>query len=506
VTTPTSTNDRGTLRVRLDQLAERGASHLRRKAVHEASERGIDRAIPFLFVAPAAFVFIQLLHWVHGDPRWDLPWYAILIAMLVVPAVLFIARYVKARTRPVSRSAALAAFDRAGALEDRMVTADEFLARDDDNPFVDAALDDAEAHVDRALELQLASPERLTFDEPRAWRLGTAAVLTGLLVWMLGEPAHGALQLAKQREVARAALPTDIAAEESEKPSVDRTKTRETERSEPVPDSPQDAGEVKEGAADVSKKAKKTEGRTGAGLSSNAESSKGAGSARGAPTNQGQPLKTKKKKEINEEAKEPKKKDTPTPEAPKKLVTEESGSTTGRGSSRGSNKNPVTSDWSSKDQVTSADDDEIEDDEDVEDESEDSEARGGMQPSLRDRKPPVSRDLSIGFGNQPSPDANGRGGPSEQKKSRGTASLVLGVPIPDRVKGQPNPGKTKTTQERVEPRRENADPLDAQDRTPRANPIGPVARPQLSAWMRDLVRAYYLKLRSRNETKDTRQP
>ena len=51
--------------------------------------------------------------------------------------------------------------------------------------------------------------------------------------------------------------------------------------------------------------------------------------------------------------------------------------------------------------------------------------------------------MQIGFGNRPSPDANGRGGPSQAKKSRGTASLILGVPIPDHIKGQPNPGKTK---------------------------------------------------------------
>ena len=34
------------------------------------------------------------------------------------------------------------------------------------------------------------------------------------------------------------------------------------------------------------------------------------------------------------------------------------------------------------------------------------------------------------------------------------ASLVLGVPIPDRVKGRPGPGRTKITQERVEPEAE----------------------------------------------------
>ncbi|MEM7518846.1 MAG: hypothetical protein AAF368_18230, partial [Planctomycetota bacterium] len=180
----------------------------------------------------------------------------------------------------------------------------------------------------------------------------------------------------------------------------------------------------------------------------------------------------------------------------KKNAEENSGSTAGKGSSKGSNKNPAVSKWSSKDQVTTEDDQEIEEDEDTEDEEEDQESRGGMQPNLRDRKPPVSRDLRIGFGNQKNPDANGRGGPSEAKKSRGTASLVLGVPIPDRVKGQPNPGKTKISQERIEPKAEESETVQASDRSERDAPIGVVEQRELSPWMRDLVREYFLSLRN----------
>ena len=161
------------------------------------------------------------------------------------------------------------------------------------------------------------------------------------------------------------------------------------------------------------------------------------------------------------------------------------------GSARGSNRNPTASNWQSKDQQGTPDEDEVEDDDDIEDEDEEQENRGGMQPNLRDRKPPVSRDLRIGFGNNPNPDANGRGGPSEQKKSRGTASLVLGVPVPDRVKGQPNPGRTRITQERVEPRAEQAGATVAEERAPSALPVGPVARTSLRPWMRSLVTDYF---------------
>ncbi|MEZ5975101.1 MAG: hypothetical protein R3E96_09730 [Planctomycetota bacterium] len=90
----------------------------------------------------------------------------------------------------------------------------------------------------------------------------------------------------------------------------------------------------------------------------------------------------------------------------------------------------------------------------------------------------MSRDLQIAFGNRPNPDANGRGGPSEQKKSRGVASLVLGVPIPDRVKGQPGKGPTKVTQERVQPQAESPETATAGARRPGATraPAPPPAR------------------------------
>ena len=136
----------------------------------------------------------------------------------------------------------------------------------------------------------------------------------------------------------------------------------------------------------------------------------------------------------------------------------------------------------------------------MDDEFDNSDARGGLQPALRDRKPPVNRDLSIGFGNMSNPDANGRGGPGTRKKSRGVASLVLGVPIPDHIKGRPNPGKTKITQERVEPQPEDIASVKASPRRPRGTPAGHLSNPELAPWMQDLVRAYFRAIRknSRN--------
>ncbi len=121
---------------------------------------------------------------------------------------------------------------------------------------------------------------------------------------------------------------------------------------------------------------------------------------------------------------------------------------------------------------------------------------------MRDRRAPVNRDLQIGFGtNRPNPDANGRGGPGGQKKSRGVASLVLGVPIPDRVNGQPNKGRIRITQQRITPEAEQSDPVAAQDRLPRNAAVGPIHHPDFSPWLQDLVRRYFLARRAKHPLK-----
>jgi hypothetical protein len=105
--------------------------------------------------------------------------------------------------------------------------------------------------------------------------------------------------------------------------------------------------------------------------------------------------------------------------------------------------------WRQRARTAEGDQDDAEEEGEVEEESESSAQRGGIQPSLKDRNEAPSRELGIS-GEEGRP-GTGRGGPTPPKKSRGTASLVLGVPLPDFVKGRLGPGTTKVTHERVEP-------------------------------------------------------
>jgi hypothetical protein len=141
------------------------------------------------------------------------------------------------------------------------------------------------------------------------------------------------------------------------------------------------------------------------------------------------------------------------------------------------------------------DDDPDSDDEDVEDEKEETEQRGGVMPMTRDRMQAPSRELSIS-GNGPPDD--GRGGPTPPKKSRGTASLVLGVRLPDQVRGQTNPGTAKTTIEQIPPVPQAEAPRPA-TAAPSAGPSPHVQTPARPLGdLAETVRRYHELLRGRS--------
>ena len=488
---------RDTLRHDLDEAASRATHELRRHRVRLALAVSAERYAPVLLAVPLVFALLQLVRWGAGGPPAHVPAFALAIGAVVIPLFLVISRATTAAQRSVDRRGALKALDEELDSEDRLVTADEFLALPA-SPFVDAALEDAEAVARAARSRALALPKPAV-DRHRVLAYLGGAVVLCFVASYLSDRARAVLERDVHAadpgsgELVAAAPAEDVGDEEQ--PPVDDEVPEHAPREAPTA-RPGDAAEEQQAASRLPEQAKESEGRTSAGRSSNAQASSGSGQARGSPSKQSQTTKAAERKQLELEKDKKKKKPNAEEDPPKRTEEEESGATAGRGSSRGSNRNPVATDWVSKDQVTTPDDQEIEDDEDTEDEEEEQESRGGMQPHMRDRKPPVSRDLTIGFGNQKNPDANGRSGASEHKKSRGTASLVLGVPIPDRVKGQPNPGRTKITQERIEPQTEDADALVADARRPRETPVGHEAQPDLLPWMRQMVKSYFLTLRT----------
>ena len=176
---------------------------------------------------------------------------------------------------------------------------------------------------------------------------------------------------------------------------------------------------------------------------------------------------------------------------------QQEGSAVSQGSSGGGTMSPVEHSWSQREQSVEGDREEQPSEEDVLDESQSSQQRGGIQPMLKDRNEAPSNDLSIS--GEEGPPGTGRGGPTPPKKSRGTASLVLGVPIPDFVRGRVGPGTTKITHERVEPSVMPGDPAQSVEVRPREVPEGPCPRFAPPPGFFAIVREYLVALHSSDQ-------
>ena len=124
-----------------------------------------------------------------------------------------------------------------------------------------------------------------------------------------------------------------------------------------------------------------------------------------------------------------------------------------------------------------------------------------MQPSLKDRREAPSRELGIS-GDQGRP-GTGRGGPTPPKKSRGTASLVLGVPVPDFVRGQLGPGPTKVTRERGRPVPMTAESVGKVTVRPRSLPETSCRRQAIPSEYAAVVRRYLVALHEAAESSET---
>ena len=407
------------LQRRLQSLGTRTGEDLQKVAGKQGFADGLSRWVFLFAFIPAIFLVVQLVrYWRGGEANFlAVGWVIALALLLPVAAAWWISS--QRKQKPVARVDALQRVDHELDLADRLTSADDFLARETQDGFTQAAIEDAASHLPKAESHQLRPEPVVLSRKARSamWVIaGSTLLLIGTQVALWTHVVD--LEDRDVAQVGRAGTPLGTDEESTELPP-DPESRPDPQRENPDRRSPMNSGaeaQPSKPSPDMSDEVKESAGKSGTGQSAGAQSTSPASQSRSSPSSQGQSSKPEKPS-----TKKPKKtarpnaKDVPEPDK-KKEEEEEAGSTAGRGSSKGSNKNPTTSAWKSKDQVTNEDDQEIEDDEESEDDEEEQESRGGVQPHMRDRRPPVSRDLQIGFGNRSSPDANGRGGPSEQKK------------------------------------------------------------------------------------------
>jgi hypothetical protein len=468
----------------------RAARTRRNRRARVLARRAWQRAAPWLLGLPLAALLLVLVTR-NSSLGASLPGFWVLAAAVLLPPLLLAAAAAaRAFAQPADPRDGLARLDRELGSEGRLQAAHEFLAHARRTAFMDAAVEDALPALARARAHELAPPPR----RARSARDAVPALL-GLLLAALAATLRGGTGAPAPLEPTLTADAEPATAEAAARAPLPPEAPAAPPQPEERAAAPREPGAAAGGAEqkpqpDAPQEPKSSRGLTGAGAAATPSQASASSESQGFPS----------AKADSKEAADPGKSATPKPRKPKepsapppppKTPTEESGSTAGKGVGHGSSRNPGATDWESKDQTSTDEEDPLDDDEDVDDEDSESEARGGLQPSLRDRRPAVNRDLRIAFGNRPNPDANGRGAGGEQKKSRGVASLVLGVPIPDHVKGKPNPGRTKITQERVEPKAEDAPFGAAVAHAPRSGPSGNLSSFDLEPWMRALVRGYF---------------
>lgn len=485
------------VRNELQRLAAPVAADVEARHVRDETSALQGLAAPLL-VFPCACL---ALTWLCAMAGWDvrMPWYLLLPLTAALPAARVYLRRQEARRLRVREGEALAMLDQELQLDDRLSAAHEFSREDAPDGFMLAAMHDADRRA-RGARGRMPRPRKVA-DENAApmWLAGVGALLM-LYVSTQLSPAVGAA-VAGDPQGRRVEVV-------SGEPSEDRDEAGATEEQPPraAPrasrKAAQDASDSSAGEDDNPTEAQRRgKNPMGSGRSAEARTAAGGGSERGQPSNQAQSTKGGKAKKPKEKKKDQPKKDVAEREDEPKKPPQESGSTQGRGSGKGSSKSPTASPWSAKDQVVTDEEEDPEEDEEVDDENDESKARGGVQPNLRQRKPPVNRDLQISMGSgQPQDDANGRGGPGGPKKQRGVAQLVLGVTFPDHVSAKPNPGISKITQERIEPQAQQGDRIPGEARGERAAPMGHMTRRTLSPWMQELVRSFYLSLREEGGT------
>lgn len=175
----------------------------------------------------------------------------------------------------------------------------------------------------------------------------------------------------------------------------------------------------------------------------------------------------------------------------------EEASSISQGSTGGGGLSPVQNSASQRLETKGNEREDDEADAPIDDERSASTQRGGIQPTMKDRQAAPSRDLGIS-GEQGPPGA-GRGGPTPPKKSRGTASLVLGVPVPDFVRGRLGPGVSKVTRERVEPAPMPGEPAVPVAAPVRSLPEGPTPPSHLPPSMAATVERYLAALHSADQ-------
>ena len=499
------TNSQGDLRSELDQLATKGARNLRGFALKEALEASSRLLFPSSLVVPCLLLISAVLGPVLPALAWPFSIVWTLVGFLALPfaAVALGTLYRYAQSR-VDRRLSLARFDHALGLKDRLVSADEYLARGARDDFEQAAIEDAQPVVSSAFEVELESPRiRAPALNAGEWRLGALSVPLFILgVWLLGVIApqvpQGDVIAAPADLVADTRMPEEVPEEannpDQEEEILPQPRTATTSQEKRETPAGEESGQFTQGAKPPPSRSLSATSESMAmsrAPNPSTQATAGPSGKTGSDASQREPARRRPPGEKREQRPE-------TDEEPQPATGLKGGKGTSTGMKTASSELPSSEDKSQTDAL------DADADTDAEEEDEEQEAASATRPLINQRKAPVNRSLSPSANSdQENPDANGRGGPGGLKKTRGVAAMLLGVPLPDYLAAKANPGRIKVQRNSSQAEEKQVEQIPAEEREARDASFGRRAYQSMPPWAQTLVRDYFLSQREADKSTST---
>ena len=494
------------LRKHLNGLSSRGSRYLRRYALKETIEAAMSHVHFVALVVPVLFAGSMIGQRIFDTVWWTLsPILTILLAIVLPVAYVLLAGALGFLLGKVGRTYSLALFDRELGYKDRLQTADEFLKLDDLSPFQRASVDDAIPFAEKATNTKLKDIKIATPSiHSTKWGYGIAAavlIVVGIMTNIGGFASQSPTVDAPEEFVAMV---------EPEDPPLPEVVEIDQETRSIVAPPEQQRGEdsIQESVLESSEVATQDSALRRAnpsdsspqqssqmGMSGGASQDNKAGSAASNLSGQGNPEKKKETEPGPTKEGESKKSNSP---LDKEQQKDESATGIAGGKGSGTGRQSSSAEMMENDNKTKQDD--MDSDVDLEsddEEDEQQEAANAGRPLLNQRKAPVDRNLSPSgmIGQDEDERANGRGGPGGLKKTRGVAAMLLGVPMPDQLRSQINPGRIKIQRERAVPHPSEVDAVASENRGEMDESVGKVPRQTLRPWMRNVVSKYFATLR-----------
>ena len=483
----------------LERIVVRGRRQLRAWAAKEALGKAFVHLFPAALVVPCLALIGNVIG-LFGPSLWPLTAVPTVVLAIAGPFVI-VAVYalVVVLREKTDRRICLTLFDRLLDLKGRLQAADEFLSRGSASPFERAAVEDAAPFARQALAAELPAVRTPPPDlRPQRWPLGAVSALvlaTAILVAELPS-VEGAQDVVLPDD-----LPTELVAvaetlvEEDAEPPLPKESSRRSLVGQRL------AALSEAGSEGEREPTARSETGTGDARSSSAKSStaaslaRQAGKAAAGVSGEG----TSRENKPRERPAKPRRENPSRPEEAKEEQPETSKGVSG-GTGRSSGSRTASSDQPPADDKARNDEAEADATDDAEEEEdEEQKAASTSKPMLNNRKAAVDRSLSpSGLSDREDDQANGRGGPSGLKKTRGVAAMLLGVPMPDHLRGKSNPGRIKVERERADPEPKTSLAADAGDRGSRQESIGHLPHLALAPWMQDTIRDYFLAERAQD--------